>query len=566
MRWTGSLIPTLKETPADAEITSHRLMLRAGFLRKLTAGAYTYLPLGWRVLNKIIGVVREEMDCSGALEVFMPALQPSELWEESGRLSTFGPDLIHFKDRHNRENILGPTHEEIITDLVRNHISSYRQLPINLYQIQTKFRDEIRPRFGVLRSREFQMKDAYSFDADVEGLEKSYRIMYDTYRRIFDRCGLEYVIVEAESGPMGGDVSHEFIVPCASGEDMIVRCDGCEYAANREHAEVATPQKESNVEMKPLEEISTPGVKTIEQLSDFLHVSADNFVKTLVYKADAVPVYVCIRGDHEVNVNKLRRALKCETCELADDAAVEKATGAPVGFAGPVGAAGKIVADPFVMNMRNFYTGANKKDAHIGGVNPGRDFNPTIVADIRYAEAGDACARCGGKLAISRGIEVGHIFKLGTKYSKSLGATFQDERGRSHPMIMGSYGIGINRIFASLLEISSDDAGCIFPFSIAPYHVIIVPVGSEMPNRQAAEEIYDEMTGAGVEVLLDDRDASPGVKLKDADLIGIPLQIIIGKKFKNTGKVELKFRRDGKSELVAGKDVIGQVLSIIKKG
>jgi len=566
VRWTKTLVPTLKEVPADAEITSHRLMIRAGFMRKLTAGAYTYLPLGWRVLNKIINIVRREMDAAGAVEIFMPALQPAELWQESGRFETYGPDLIYFKDRHDKENILGPTHEEVVTDIIRKHIRSYKQLPINLYQIQTKFRDEIRPRFGVLRSREFQMKDAYSFDADLEGLNKSYRIMYDAYCRIFDRCGLTYVIVEAESGPIGGDVSHEFMVPSENGEAEIVRCDSCDYAANRERAEVGPPEPPPNEEMKPIEEIHTPGVTTIQQLCDFLGISADKLVKTLVYVADGNPIFVCVRGDHEVNENKLGRALECETIELADDASIMRETGAPVGFAGPVGLKGKIIADPYVMGMKNFYAGANKKDTHLGGVNPGRDFKPDIVADIRFAEDGDGCPRCKGKLRLSRGVEVGHVFKLGTKYSKSMGAYFQDEKGENHPVIMGCYGIGINRIFASLLEISNDKAGCIFPFSIAPYHVIVLPVGAEEENWRAAEEIYDELTSKGVEVLYDDRDASPGVKLKDADLIGIPLQVILGKKFKESGMVELKRRKTGEAQLVERSGLFSRIASLIEEG
>jgi prolyl-tRNA synthetase len=562
----STLIPTLKEVPADAEVRSHRLMIRAGFMRKLTAGAYIYLPLGWRVLNKITHIVREEMDAAGAVEIFMPALQPAELWHESGRFETYGPDLIYFKDRHDKDNILGPTHEEIVTDIVRTYIRSYKQLPMNLYQIQTKFRDEIRPRFGVLRSREFQMKDAYSFDADVEGLNRSYQVMYDAYCRIFDRCGLHYVIVEAESGPIGGDVSHEFMVPADYGEAEIVRCDSCEYAANRERAEVAAPAGPSREEMKKVEEIDTPGVTTIQQLCDFLGTSPEQLVKTLVYIADGTPVFVCVRGDHEVNENKVKRALKAEIVELADDATIMSQTGAPVGFAGPVGIKGKIVADPYVMSMRNCYAGANKKDTHLGGVNPGRDFKPALVADVRLAGEGDGCPRCTGTLHLSRGVEVGHVFKLGTKYSDAMKAYFQDEKGENRPIIMGCYGIGINRIFASLLEISSDEAGCVFPFSVAPYHVIVVPVGAEEEVWKAAEEVYEELTGRNIEVLLDDRDASPGVKLKDADLIGVPLHIIIGKKFKSTGKVELKRRKTGEAELVERADLLSRVEELVNEG
>ena len=565
MRWTASFIPTLKEDPADAEVASHRLMVRAGLVRKLSAGTYTYLPLGWRSLRKAIEIVREEMDRVGALEVLMPALQPVELWKESGRYETFGSDLILFKDRHSRENVLGPTHEEIVTDLVRNHVNSYRQLPLILYQIQTKFRDEVRPRFGVLRSREFLMKDAYSFDADEGGLGESYKKMYEAYCRILDRSGLPYVVVEAESGAMGGEVSHEFMVPCETGEDLIVRCNSCDYASNLERSESGESPGDPEGPLEEMKIVSTPGKKTIEAVSSFLGVKEERLVKTLVYQADGEIVFALVRGDHELNETKLKRTLGATHLEMADAPTIEKATGAPVGFAGPVGAEGRIIADEAVAKMRNFITGANKKDAHLSGVNVGRDFKISKVAPIRFAKHGDPCPRCKGTLIISRGIEMAHVFKLGTKYSQVMGATFLDEKGESHPIIMGCYGIGINRILAASIEKWFDKDGIRWPMSLAPYEVIVLPVAMNEPELVAvAEKIHDELEAKGVEVLLDDRDLRPGVKFKDADLIGIPLRVTVGERGLSQGKVELKRRWQVETSLVPLEAAIMDICEAVK--
>lgn len=548
MRWTQTFIPTLREKPYDAEVASHVLMLRAGLIRKLSAGVYSYLPLGWRSLRKAAEIVREEMDRAGALEVLLPALQPMELWEESGRTKDFGEDLLTAVDRHGKRNVLGPTHEEVITDLVRNHINSYRQLPKNFYQIQTKFRDEIRPRFGVIRSREFLMKDAYSFDADQESLRRSYQQMYEAYCRIFTRCGLTYVVVEAEAGAIGGDVNHEFMVPTEAGEDIIVSCPGCGYAANRERAAAAAPEPASGPEAQEAASprlVETPGMTTIDAVSGFLGVSADRLIKTLVYVADGEPVLALVRGDHELNEVKLARALGARELAMADPQTIERATGAPVGFAGPVGLGLRMVADPAVMSLTDAVTGANQADAHLVGVRPGRDFQPDLVADLRYVVPGDRCRRCGGELVISHGIEVGHIFQLGTKYSQALGATYLDDAGQAHPILMGCYGIGVNRIVAAAIEISHDEAGIIFPISIAPYEVLLLAVNTEDSEvMDTAERLYRQLKEAGLEVLFDDRDASPGVKFNDADLVGIPVRVTVGRRGLRRGEVEIKLRRE----------------------
>lgn len=551
MKWSQTLIPTLKESPSEAEIESHKLMIRAGLIRRITAGAYAYLPLGTLVLNKIIAIVREEMNRAGAVEVFLPSLQPLDLFEESGRLQIFGDDLITFEDRHGKTTALGPTHEEIITDIVRNEINSYRQLPITLYQIQTKFRDETRPRFGVLRSKEFIMKDAYSFDLDYEGLNKSYQSMYDAYCRIFDRCGLDYLVVEADSGAMGGDVSHEFMVPSPVGEDVLIRCLKCGYSANRERAEPAPLLQESHAALQALKEVSTPNKHTIQDVSDFLQVKPHQMVKTMIYISNGQPVAVLLRGDHEVNETKLSKVLGQDAVALADHATIEKITGARVGFAGPVGLEGEIIADQAVSVLRNFVTGANKSDTHLGNVNAGRDFKINRVADVRYVTTDDRCIKCNHEINISQGIEIGHVFKLGTKYSDALKAKFLDANGKGKSMIMGCYGIGVNRIIASAIERSHDENGIIWPLSLAPYKVIIIPVNVNDPSvMQAANHLYDDLTNiADMEVLLDDRDQRPGVKFKDADLIGIPIKIIIGKKFTETKELEIKLRKGGETFL-----------------
>lgn len=557
MRWSQTLIPTLKESPSEAEIDSHKLMIRAGLIRRITAGAYAYLPLGTRILNKVTNIIREEMNRAEAVEVFLPALQPLDLLQESGRLNVFGDDLITFEDRHGKVTALGPTHEEIITDIVRNEINSYKQLPITLYQIQTKFRDETRPRFGVLRSKEFIMKDAYSFDVDYEGLNKSYKSMYDAYCRIFDRCSLNYIIVEADSGAMGGDVSHEFMIPSSVGEDILIRCLKCGYSANREQAESAPLPPENHTTLKPLKEVLTPGKHTIHEVSSFLNISPDRMIKTMLYISNGQPIAILLRGDHEVNETKLKKVLGQDIVNLADPNTIEHVTGARVGFAGPIGLPTRIIADQAVSSLHNFVAGANKSDTHLLNVNPGRDFKIDQVAHIRYVVEGDKCPKCNYELTISQGIEVGHVFKLGTKYSDALKAKFLDADGREKSMIMGCYGIGVNRIIASLIEISHDENGIIWPMSLAPYHVIIIPVNvNDTASMQIANHVYNDLTNnTDMDILLDDRDQRPGVKFKDADLIGIPIKIIIGKKFTETKELEIKLRKSGETFLIPPEDV-----------
>jgi len=546
VRWSKTFIPTLKEVPAEAEIPSHRLMIRAGLIRKLVSGAYTYLPLGWRALRRAEAIVREEMDEAGAIEVHMPALQPVELWEESGRYEDYGDDLMQLQDRHGRRMTLGPTHEEVITDLVRHHVQSYRQLPLTFYQIQTKFRDEIRPRFGVLRSREFLMKDAYSFDVDVDGLNASYDLMFQAYCRIFDRCGLNYVVVEAESGPIGGDVSHEFMVPTESGEDVIVRCEGCAYAANLERAEVGGTSAPSSAQPPDeLKVVDTPGATTIEHVSRMLGCGPEVMIKTLILVADGNPLAVLVRGDHDLNEVKLKRFLGASTVAMADPDTIRRVTGAPVGFAGPVGLKARVVADQAVPAIVNGVTGANDTDKHLTGVNTPRDFQVTEVGDLRFAADGDACPRCGAALTLSHGIEVGHVFKLGTKYSDALGALYQDADGNGHPMIMGCYGIGVNRILAARIEDHYDKDGIVWSQALAPYDVEVLPLN--VGNAEvwaAAEKIYHDLQQAGLEPLLDDRDARPGFKFKDADLIGLPHRVVLGERTLKQGCAEIQTRAD----------------------
>ena len=566
MKWSQSLIPTLKENPSEAEIDSHKLMIRAGLIRRITAGAYAYLPLGTLVLNKVINIVREEMNRAGAIEVFLPALQPLNLLEESGRLNVFGDDLITFEDRHGKTTALGPTHEEIITDIVRNEINSYRQLPITLYQIQTKFRDETRPRFGVLRSKEFIMKDAYSFDIDYEGLNKSYKLMYDAYCRIFDRCGLDYIVVEADSGAMGGDASHEFMVPSSVGEDVLIRCLKCGYSANRERAEFAPISKENHVTLQTVKEVLTPNKHTIQEVSTFLKVSPSKMVKTMIYISNGEPIAVLLRGDHEVNETKLTKVLGQEAVALADHTTIEHVTGARLGFAGPVGLKTRIIADQAVSVLSNFVTGANKSDFHLLNVNTERDFKIDQIANIRYVTKGDKCPKCNHDLDISQGIEIGHVFKLGTKYSDALKAKFLDTNGKEKSMIMGCYGIGVNRIIASLIERSHDENGIIWPLSLAPYKVIIIPVNvSDTNSIQMANSIYEDLSNnPGIEVLLDDRDLRPGVKFKDADLIGVPIKIIVGKKFTETKELEIKLRKSGEIFLVRPENIKSKIKELFE--
>ncbi|MBN2468558.1 MAG: proline--tRNA ligase [Deltaproteobacteria bacterium] len=552
MLFSNALIPTLKEIPADAEIVSHQLMLRAGMIRKLATGIYSYLPLAQRVLQKVKTIIREEMNRIGGQEVTLPAVQPSEIWEESGRWELYGKELLRFTDRHNRNFCLGPTHEEVITDLVRREVKSYRELPLTLYQIQTKFRDEIRPRFGIMRAREFVMKDAYSFDRDEAGAEESYRKMYQAYTRIFERCGLEFRAVEADTGSIGGSFSHEFMVLADSGEDVIVYCSSCGYGANLEKAEIKPPDAPSrNETLKKLERVSTPGKKTIEEVTGFLGVPPHDLIKTLIFETDQGPVAGLVRGDHEINEVKLKNLLNCEYLALADDGTVEKVTGSPRGFAGPVGLRIPIYADNSLRGCLNMVTGGNEQDTHCKNVNTPRDYTVIRFADIRTALEDDPCVRCGNQLRMRRGIEVGHIFKLGIKYSKSLHATYLDRDGKENFIVMGCYGIGVGRTVAAAIEQHHDKDGIVFPHTLAPYHVLILPIEiNDDDLRNVAFRIYNQLGAEGVEVLLDDRDERPGIKFKDADLLGIPLRITVGRRTLAQGKVEVKYRTSGTVELV----------------
>jgi prolyl-tRNA synthetase len=569
MRYSELFLPTIREIPADAEIVSHQLMIRAGMIRKLTSGIYTYLPLGYRVIQKFERIVREEMNRAGAQEVCMPMVQPRELWEESGRWNHYGKELLRFKDRNERDCCLGPTHEEVITDLVRNEIKTYRQLPKNIYQIQTKYRDEIRPRFGVMRCREFSMKDAYSFDSDEAGVDLSYKKMFDAYTKIFQRCGLGFRAVEADTGSIGGSFSHEFMVIADTGEDALVFCSKCDYAANLEKAEIAMPERRkiSEEEFLSLEMVHTPDMKNIDEVSSFLSVLPKDVVKTMIYSADGVPVAVLVSGDEDVNEIKVKNYLHCDILEMADDAMIYDVTSAPRGFAGAIGIKARIIADYSLMNMTNFVMGANKKDYHVKNVNIGRDISMDSFADLKIAKDTDLCPRCSGNLRFARGIEVGHVFKLGTKYSKAMKATYLDKNGKEQFMMMGCYGIGIGRTVAASIEQNHDEKGIIWPMTIAPYHVIITPVNVNDENiRSISENLYDSLREKGVEVIIDDRDERAGVKFNDADLIGIPLRITIGKKALSEGKMEVKLRKSGEVKILALDTVVDFILSYVNEG
>ncbi len=568
MRYSEMFLPTAREVPSDAELISHQLMIRAGMIRKLAGGIYSYLPFGYRAIRRVEQIVREEMNRAGAQEVFLPMVQPAELWQESGRWVHYGRELLRFRDRHEREYCLGPTHEEVITDLVRNEIKTYRQLPRNLYQIQTKFRDEIRPRFGVMRCREFGMKDAYSFDADDSGAEISYQRMFEAYKKIFTRCGLDFRPVEADSGSIGGSYSHEFMVMAESGEDAIAFCADCQYAANLEKAEIAKPA-ERGVKNPPLpmEEVRTPGVKTIEEVSAFLGVKPEEVVKTLIFTADGVPVAVLIRGDQEVNEAKVKNHLGCDLLELASDDMIIAATGSPRGFAGAVGIKARIIADYSLVGIANCVMGANREDYHLRNVNPGRDFPIGEYADLRVIRESDPCPRCGRSIRIARGIEVGHVFKLGTKYSKAMKAIFLDRNGREQLMIMGCYGIGIGRTVAAAIEQNHDADGIVWPLPLAPFQVIVTPVNvNEKSLSETAESIYRILVEKGVDVILDDRDERAGVKFKDADLLGIPFRITVGPKKLAEGKVEIKSRRSGEVVTLPVDEVVKFIAARITEG
>ncbi len=563
MRFSRYFIPTYRETPSDAEAVSHRLMLRAGMIRQITTGIYTYLPIGLRCVKKVEQIVREEMNRAGAIELLMPLFQPAELWKESGRWDFYGKELLRFKDRYGRDACLGPTHEEVITYIVKNEIRSYRQLPVNFYQIQIKFRDEIRPRFGIMRCREFIMKDAYSFDADEEGAEKSYKLMMETYNRIFRRCGFRFNMVEADTGTIGGSYSHEFMVLADTGEDQLVVCPRCGYSANVEKAETVEGEISLFSEELPLQEVETPGIKTVQEVCSFLGISPDRLVKTLICLVDGEPVAVLIRGDHELNETKLKNLFDAEKVELADEETVKEITGASPGFSGPVGLNIKIVADLAVKGMRNFVTGANKEDRHFKNVNIGRDFEVDLFADLRFITKKDRCPRCKSELEFKRGIEVGHIFKLGTKYSKAMNAKFTDRDGKEKYFVMGCYGIGIGRCVAAAIEQNHDEKGIIFPISIAPFEVIVVPVlMNEKKVIEEAERIYHKLMENGVDVLIDDRNERAGVKFNDADLIGVPIRVTLGKRYLTEGKLDIKIRSEEKSFEVSADQALE---TIIKK-
>jgi prolyl-tRNA synthetase len=544
-------------------------MLRAGMIRKLAAGIYSTLPLGERVMQKTAQVIREEMNRSGALELTLPFVQPAELWEESGRWNLYGKELLRFKDRNGREFCLGPTHEEVITDLVKGVISSYKQLPVTLYQIHIKFRDEIRPRFGVMRAREFIMKDAYSFDIDERESEKSYSNMYDAYCRIFKRLGLKFRAVEADTGPIGGSYSHEFMVLADTGEDVVVACSNCDYAANMEKAEIKMPEnvKTSGDDYKDMERVKTPGMKTVEEVTGFLNVLPSKLIKTLIFSTEDGPVIALVRGDHEVNEIKLRNILGCNSIELADENLIEKLTNAPRGFAGPVGIKNaKIIADFGFNESSNFVTGGNEKDVHIRNVNFGRDFSVTGFSDIRYAKDGDMCPRCGHSFKTFRGIEVGHIFKLGTKYSRAMNATCLDSKGIATSMVMGCYGIGIGRTAAAAIEQSHDENGIIFPLPIAPFSVLVLPVNTtDNEQMKIAEKIYQDLVDRGIEVIIDDRDERPGIKFKDADLIGIPMRLTVGGNAVKNNMVDIKWRKTGLVNQVPVENAVSAVIDGLDK-
>mgnify|MGYP000701779582 FL=1 len=559
MRYSRFGLTTLKEVPAEAEIVSHQLMLRAGLIRRLTSGIFTWMPLGLRVLRKVEAIVREEMDRAGALELVMPAVQPAELWEESGRWDEYGHLLLRIRDRHERDFCFGPTHEEVITDIARRELKSYRQLPLNWYQIQTKFRDEIRPRFGVMRAREFVMKDAYSFDLDADGLAASYRAMHDAYTRIFERLGLHFRVVDADSGEIGGSRSQEFHVLADSGEDAIAYSDDDGYASNVETA-ATLPAGAPPAPAAALEKVSTPGARSVEEVCGALGVTADRLVKTLIVDGDDGPVALVIRGDHELNAVKAQKLDGVASpLTMADPGSVRAATGAEPGFAGPVGLDIPVYVDHAAGALADFVCGANETDAHFRGVNFGRDLPaPAATVDIRNVIAGDPVPGGSGTLSIARGIEVGHIFQLGTKYSEAMGAKVLDPDGRERVLEMGCYGIGITRIVGAAIEQNHDDNGIIWPDALAPFDVVIVPINAHRSDavREAADALYAELTAAGLDVLLDDRDARPGVKFADAELIGVPHRVVVSDRGLAAGELEYRHRRDTESRALKREDVL----------
>ena len=552
MRYSQYFLPTLKETPGDAEVVSHQLMARAGMIRKVAAGVYDYLPYGLRAIRKVENIVREEMNRAGAIELLMPAVNPADLWQQSGRWQEYGKELLRFKDRKETDFCIGPTHEEVVTEIVRGTVNSYRQLPLNLYQIQTKFRDEIRPRFGLMRGREFIMKDAYSFDVDDAGADVSYKKMYDAYRRIFERCGLKFRAVEADSGAIGGSFSHEFMVLAETGEDAIVSCNCCDYAANVEKAELRAPNGEAPAPAMELGKVATPNLKSIEDVAAFLNENPQKMVKTLMLQNEREEnVAVLLRGDHKLNEVKLCNFLDCNHLQMADEALVRKLTGAPTGFSGPIGLTCRVLADQELAIMSDFGLGANEENFHLTGANHGRDFQVEAFVDLREAMAGDPCPRCEGQLESWRGIEVGHVFKLGTKYSDKMHATVLDDQGKERILIMGCYGIGIGRTAAAAIEQNHDENGIIWPMPLAPFQVIVTLLN---PNDEtvmgAGEALYDQLVAEGLEVLLDDRDERPGSKFKDAELLGIPLRVTVGARGLKEQSFELQDRQTGEKSML----------------
>ncbi len=566
MRYSQYLLPTLKETPADAEVISHQLMMRAGMIRKVAAGVYSYMPFGLRSIRKMEQIIREELNRAGAIECLMPMANPAELWQESGRWEKYGKELLRFKDRKSTDFCMGPTHEEVITDIVRNTVSSYKQLPLNLYQIQTKFRDEIRPRFGLMRGREFIMKDAYSFDLDDEGADTAYSKMYQAYRNIFQRCGLKFRAVEADSGAIGGNFSHEFMVLAESGEDGIVSCDACEYAANIEKAELVYRDIKTPAATAELQKVDTPQHKSIEEVAAFLKVDASQTVKTLILQtSEDEVVAVLLRGDRELNDIKLANLLGVDWALMAEDEVVKKTTGAPTGFAGPIGLKVRVIADTEIQGMADFVVGGNAVDVHYTGANLVRDFEVSQFADIRQAVGGDPCPRCDcGKFESWRGIEVGHVFKLGTKYSEAMDATVLDDQGKARTLVMGCYGIGVGRTVAAAIEQNHDENGMALPMPLAPFQVLVSMLNPKDDEvREASEALYQQLLDMGVEVLLDDRQERPGIKFKDADLIGIPLRLTVGARNLKEGNVELKVRASGEMSMLPLADAAKELQRLV---
>jgi prolyl-tRNA synthetase len=567
MRWSRFYLHTTREVPSDAEVISHQLMVRSGMMRKVAAGIYTYLPMGWRSILKLQAIVRREMGEAGSTELAMPAVQPAELWEESGRWAKYGKELLRLEDRHDRAFCIGPTHEEVITDIVRRDVRSYRQLPVNLYQIQTKFRDEIRPRFGLMRGREFIMKDAYTFHTGEESLDEAYQEMHRAYCRIFEACELDYTVVDADSGAIGGSSSHEFMVLASTGESAVVSCPNSDYGANVEKATTKLPEGPSEAETRDLEEVSTPGATSVEDVAEMLGVTADRVVKTLLYEADGELVAVMVRGDRELNEVKLGNLLGAQELALAGEEAVTKATGAPVGFAGPVGLSDdvRLIGDESVRPLTNFVCGANKADAHFVGVNWERDAQPGEWADVLLVGGGDPCPVDGAPLDQSRGIEVGHIFKLGDVYSRSMGCNYLDDQGESHPMIMGCYGLGIGRTVAAAIEQNHDEDGICWPRPLAPFEVLLIALNpADEAVAEASEALYTQLREQGADVLFDDRNERPGVKFKDADLIGIPVRIVVGARSLAEGTVELSQRSDPRNRIQAPVgDAVGKALELL---